>query len=51
MKEIEPTYNRIKEILADWMSKQSWLAKELGQTIRPIYACNQRRSILCIGIV
>ena len=36
MKDTEPTYNRIKEVLADKGIKQIWLAEKLGKTHRTV---------------
>lgn len=36
MKDTEPTYNRIKEVLAAKGIKQIWLAEKLGKTHRTV---------------
>lgn len=36
MTNIEPTYNRIKEVLAERGIKQTWLADKLGKTQRTV---------------
>lgn len=36
MKDIESTYNRIKEVLASKGIKQIWLAEKLGKTNRTV---------------
>lgn len=36
MKETEPTYNRIKKVLAERGIKQTWLAEKLGKTHRTV---------------
>lgn len=36
MKDTEPTYNRIKEVLAERGIKQTWLAEQLGKTHRTV---------------
>ena len=36
MTNMEPTYNRIKEVLAERGIKQRWLAEKLGKTQRTV---------------